>query len=393
MGNIIELEQSCIEVEDRQSNLKNVQEVLLRLKPEHPVYLFNQDQLIRQFSIFQLGFKGRVAYAVKANSRMRVLRTLIGQGVRDFDVASIAEIRRLKSIDPQLQLHFNNPVKPLSSIVAAWHEYGVRSFSLDDHSELEKIISACDRPEELLLSVRFSLPRHRAAYDFGAKFGATPNQAARLLSDIHAVGARAALTFHPGSQCTDFKEYSRYIHASADIAARANVDLAQINVGGGFPEYYGNTVAQPHSDYFRVIQQSLDGAFCGKPPPVMCEPGRSMVASCISLLVQVIHVREASRTVFINDGVYGGLQEQSLADFRLPLHIWRAAKCVEAGRIPYTVFGPTCDPGDRLPRTLDLPSNIQTGDYLQFGLMGAYGSETATNFNGFDSQRYVNVMQ
>jgi len=127
----------------------------------------------------------------------------------------------------------------------------------------------------------------------------------------------------------------------------------------------------------------------------MCKPGRAMIASCISLLVQVIHVREGegSRTAFINDGVYGGLQEQNMADFRLPIHVWRKAKRVKTHRVPYTVFGPTCDPSDRLPRALDLPLDLQAGDYLEFGLVGAYGSATATTFNGFDSQQYVNVRE
>ncbi len=370
---------------------KNVQEVLQRLKPEQPVYLFNRDQLIQQALVFQSDFPGKVAYAVKANTRNRVLRTLIQQNIRDFDVASITEIKRLQAISTGLRLHFNNPVKPRAAIESAWYEYGVRSFALDDDNELRKIIRVCKYPERLLLSVRFKLPRHQAAYDFGAKFGATPAQAVRLLADIHAAGAKAALIFHPGSQCTDPNEYSRYIHTAAEIACAANVELAQINVGGGFPEYYANTIAEPRSHYFKVIGQSLDKAFKGSPPPVMCEPGRAMIAACISLLVQVIHVREGSRIAFINDGVYGGLQEQNLADLCLPTHAWRNARRVESDRVAYTIFGPTCDPSDRLPRTLVLPVDLQAGDYLEFGLAGAYGSATATMFNGFESQHYVNV--
>jgi ornithine decarboxylase len=374
---------------------KNVREVLQRLKPEQPVYLFNRDYLVKQSLAIQAGFPGKVAYAVKANARNRVLRTLVEHGIRDFDVASVAEIRRLMAISPNLNLHFNNPVKSRAAIEVALLEYGVRSFALDDSKELEKIISVCEHPEQLLLSVRFKLLRHQAAYNFGSKFGATPKQAARLLRDIQATGAQAALTFHPGSQCTDPDEYRRYIHAAADITSAANVVLAQLNVGGGFPEYYVNTCAEPRLHYFDVIQQSLGDAFEGSAPPVMCEPGRAMIASCISLLVQVIHVREGegSRTAFINDGVYGGLQEQNMADFRLPIHVWRKAKRVETHRVPYTVFGPTCDPSDRLPRTLDLPLDLKAGDYLEFGLVGAYGSATATTFNGFDSQQYVNVRE
>ena len=66
---------------------------------------------------------------------------------------------------------------------------------------------------------------------------------------------------------------------------------------------------------------------------------------------------------------------------------------IRTPRLPFTIFGPTCDPSDCLPRALDLPGDIRAGDYLEFGLAGAYGSATATRFNGFDSQYYVNVRE
>jgi len=372
---------------------KNVQDVLQRLKPEQPVYLFNREHLIQRAVTFQAGFPGRVAYAVKANTRNRVLGALVEHGIHDFDVASVAEIRRLKAIDPGARLYFNNPVKPRAAIERAFREYGVRSFALDDGAELEKILTCCGNTKASLLSVRFKLPHFKAAYDFGGKFGATPKQAAKLLVDIHKAGMQAALTFHPGSQCMDANEYRRYIHAAANIAATAKVEIKQLNVGGGFPEYYANTLVAPREHYFDVIRQSLSDAFKGNLPLVMCEPGRAMIASSISLVVQVIHVRKTSRTAFINDGIYGGLQEQSLVDLCLPMRVWRDAKCLKSDRVPYTVFGPTCDPSDRLPRTLDLPADLRAGDYLQFSLAGAYGSATATTFNGFESQQYINVRE
>ncbi len=391
MGTVIKLEQSRTRSFNGQGVFKDSQHVLQQLKPDQPVYLFNREQLMRTALGFQNEFPGRVAYAVKANMRKRVLHTLIEQGIREFDVASLAEIRRLTDINPQLHLHFNNPVKSRDAIKSAFGEYGVRSFVLDDGEELNKILGACVQTQSLMLSVRFSLPDHQAAYDFGAKFGATPERAAKLLKRIQASGARAALTFHPGSQCTDANEYRRYIFEAAQIASTAGVELTQLNVGGGFPEYYSNVIAKPRQHYFQVIRQAIDDAFSGRAPDIMCEPGRAMIASCISLVVKVIHVREGKRTVFINDGVYGGLQEQSLADLKLPIRVWRDAKCVKRRCVPHTVFGPTCDPSDRLPRALELPADIRAGDYLEFGLAGAYGSATATTFNGFESLHYVNV--
>ena len=391
MGNVLSYQSGRAASSGMPDEFCNTQHVLQRLKPENPVYLFKRRHLAKRALNFQVAFPGRVSYAVKANTRSRVLRTLIKQGIVDFDVASIAEIRRLMALDSSLRLHFNNPVKADASIKSAYRDYRVRSFALDDARELEKILQSCVDPAQLMLSVRFKLGQHQAAFDFGSKFGATPVQAAELLKSIHKAGAKAALTFHPGSQCTDPNEYRRYIFAAAQISARAKVSLAQLNVGGGFPEYYANTSLAPRDQYFKTIKRAVHEAFSGRVPELICEPGRAMVASSISLLCRVIHVREEARIVFINDGVYGGLQEQNLTDFSLPIKIWRNESQLINDHTAYTVFGPTCDPSDRLPRELKLPVDLRTGDYLEFALVGSYGSATATTFNGFDSQHYVNI--
>ncbi len=371
----------------------DTQAVLSQLAPQRPVYLFDRKQLLVSASNFQSGFPGHLSYAVKANTRNRVLRTLIEQGVKHFDVASLSEISSLSRLSGELSLHYNNPIKPRASIAQAYHDFGLRSFALDDARELQKILEVCSEPEQLLLSVRFKLESHHAAYDFGAKFGATPARAVQLLKMIRRSGANAALTFHPGSQCVEPLEYRRYIYAAAEISSQAGVVLAQLNVGGGFPEYYSNTNAPPRMAYFSVIEQAHQTAFGNHAPVLMSEPGRAMVARSASLVCQVIHVRHAQRTVFINDGIYGGLQEQCLADLALPLRVWRAGRLLDQPAVSYAVFGPTCDPVDRLPRALRLPKAIHEGDYIEFGLMGAYGSATSTRFNGFDSCEYINVAQ
>ena len=371
---------------------KDTMEVLRKLKPQHPVYLFDQARLVENMQGFQAAFPGIVSYAVKANTRKRVLSTLIEQGLANFDVASISEIKTLRMLGGvDVQLHYNNPVKPKADIALAYAAHSVRSFALDDILELEKILSVCANPEQLTLSVRFKIDSHCSAYDFGSKFGADMRSAADLLRRIKRSGASPALTFHPGSQCVRAEEYHRYIQAAADIAKQAGVALALLNVGGGFPEYYTNTTAEPRRHYFNVIRQAHAAAFADSRPPLMCEPGRAMVAGSTSLLCRVIHVRRTQAVAFINDGIYGGLQEQSLVDLGLPLRCWREGRIVRNALRPYTVFGPTCDPIDRLPRTLKLPVDICEGDYLQFALMGAYGSATSTRFNGFDSGDYINV--
>lgn len=67
-----------------------------------------------------------------------MLRTLVAAGISHFDVASLPEIRRVLNLHPRARLHFNNPVKAEEAIAEAYLQHGVRSFALDEFSELEK---------------------------------------------------------------------------------------------------------------------------------------------------------------------------------------------------------------------------------------------------------------
>tara|TARA_R110002110_G_scaffold415765_3_gene655328 strand:+ start:98169 stop:99329 length:1161 start_codon:yes stop_codon:yes gene_type:complete len=367
-------------------------DVLARLQPAEPLYLFCRQALAERAQQFLTQFCGKVSYAVKANPEPRVLRTLLSAGITHFDVASISEIASVHALAPGARLHFNNPVKARAAVKEAYQRYGVRSYALDEQSELEKILQATDSDPEVMYSVRFKLAHQNASYDFGSKFGCHPREAVALLRAINRAGARAALTFHPGSQCTDPAAYSRYLKVAADIMAEAQVPIAQINVGGGFPEYYRNTAAPSLVDYFDHLRQARDHSF-SEPVPLMCEPGRAMVAPSTSLLVSVVHVRQDQQTVFINDGLYGGMQEQSLVDLQLPARVWRQGMPYTGNPQHYRIFGPTCDPVDRLPRDIALPGALVEGDIIEFGLLGAYGSATATAFNGFGSGTYCNVQR
>ena len=375
---------------DREPVFRNAPDVIRRVKPAEPVYLFSEARLRARALRFQRGFPGAVGYAVKANPEERVIRALVDQGICHFDVASIGEVEALASRHPRAQLHFNNPVKPLEAIEAAWRRFGVRSFALDERAELVKIRQATRHDPAVIYSVRFKLPHEGACYDFGSKFGAAPDYAARLLAGVAAVGARPALTFHPGSQCLDPSMYAKYLRTAAEIAQAAGVEPVQINVGGGFPEQYGGAAIPSLEHYFSAIGASARACF-RRPPLLLCEPGRGMAADSVSLLARIIHVREDNRTVFLNDGVYGGMQEQALIDLDLPVRVWREGRLLRGRTRVCRLFGPTCDPTDRLRAEVPLAGPVQTGDYLEFGLLGAYASATATAFNGFRSTVYYNV--
>lgn len=364
-------------------------DVLCAHRPQHPVLCFSEDILRAQLEKFLLGFPGEVSYAVKANDNAQVLSALAAAGLKVFDVASLEEMARVRAQAADAVFHYHNPVKSRFEIETAYRRFGVRQFAFDDAGELAKLIDLC-KPEETTLMVRFRLEGGQAVHDFSSKFGATQTEAVTLLRAAHAAGFSAGLTFHPGSQCFDPNAYPYHIAAAAQIALAAGVDLASLNIGGGFPSAYANEELAPLDVYFDAIAVGAQVHFKGRVPPLACEPGRALVAPCMSLLVAVKHVRPDTAEVFLQDGIYGTLMEFSQTSMRPAVRLLRnGTQCLAPS--PFQIYGPTCDPLDRLPGTYDLPSDIQEGDYLEFATMGAYSTATTTRFNGYGDVKIVPV--
>ncbi|MEM8647542.1 MAG: type III PLP-dependent enzyme, partial [Pseudomonadota bacterium] len=213
-----------------------------------------------------------------------------------------------------------------------------------------------------------------------------------LLRAAHDAGFACALTFHPGSQCFNPEAYSEHIAAAAKISLAAGVELMSLNVGGGFPAAYAKNELPALETYFETIGNAADLHFKGKAPPLACEPGRAMVGSCMSLLVAVKHVRPQTGEVFLQDGIYGTLMEFSQTSLRPAVRLLRnGTECLPPAS--FQIYGPTCDPLDRLPGEYDLPGDIREGDYLEFATMGAYSTATATRFNGYGDVKIVPVRE
>ncbi|MFV0514221.1 MAG: type III PLP-dependent enzyme [Jhaorihella sp.] len=361
---------------------------LARTRPDHPVLYLSPACLQATAQRFLAGFPGLVSYAVKANDRAEVLANLAAAGVGAFDVASPVEMRAVRAASPGAVLHYNNPVRSAAE-VAAGITAGVASWSVDEAGELDKL-SAVPRDREI--AVRFALPVKGGAYDFGTKFGATPEDAAGLLRRVAAAGWTPALCFHPGTQCEDAQAWARYVEAAARIAERAELRIARLNVGGGFAaDRHGTPPNLEH--VFAVIGAATRRAFGADAPELVCEPGRAMVAEAFTLATRVKAMRAGGATVFLNDGIYGGLTD--LRDMGLIRRI-RAVGPDGAARRglprPRVVFGPTCDSLDRLPDGLPLPEDVRAGDYVLFDGMGAYSVAMSTRFNGYGLVDVVTVL-
>ena len=368
----------------------NPSELLRTQQPENPVMFFSPAVLQATAKVFIEGFPGFVTYAVKSNPDEMVIQNLVAAGIRGFDVASPHEIAMVGRLAPGAALHYNNPVRSRSEIAFAV-AHGVKSYSVDSHSELAKLaeqvpVEGCE------ISVRFKLPVAGAAYNFGAKFGATVELAAELLAEVARLGYIPSLTFHPGTQCTDPMAWDSYIRAAADICRVSGVKARRLNVGGGFPSHRLNDVV-PHLDaIFALIDRVSTEAFGADRPQLVCEPGRGLVAESMTLAARIKAIRDDNH-VFLNDGVYGGMTELPMigiidrAEVISPDGIRRSGE----GR-DRTCFGPTCDSVDRLPGELTMPSDAEEGDYLVLHGMGAYSTATNTRFNGFGEMTIATVL-
>lgn len=355
---------------------------LAQQAPDAPILFFAPSVLQDTARRFQSAFDGLVTYAVKANDRPEILSNLVAAGISTFDVASPAEMRAVRAACGHAVLHYNNPVRSAAEVQAGI-EAGVASWSVDDPAELAKLENV---PRTSEVAVRFALPIKGAAYDFGAKFGATPDLAAQLLRKVAEKGFTPSLCFHPGTQCNDPEAWGSYVTQAARIAAMAGVRLSRLNIGGGFAADRGFETPD-HGAVFATVKAALASAFADHPPKLLCEPGRAMVAGSCVLATRIKAMRDAGEVVFLNDGIYGGLPD--LRDMGLSgLVQVLGPKGMRSGGVkPRIVFGPTCDSLDRLPDGLPLPDDAAVGDYVMFGGMGAYSIAMSTAFNGYGVQQ------
>lgn len=361
--------------------------IIRDLAPEDPVMVFAPSVLDRLARIYIEGFPGMVTYAVKSNPDDAVIRTLVKAGIKGFDVASPHEIDLITRLAPGAARHYHNPVRSRAEIAHAVAA-GIISWSVDSHSELDKLLQAVPA-KGCEISARFKLPVLGAAYDFGSKFGATPEMATELLVKAAQHGFTPSLTFHPGTQCTDPAAWDAYIRTAAEICSAAGVKAHRLNVGGGFPSHRVVGIEPDRDAIFALIDRVTGEAFGADRPALVCEPGRGLCADAFALITRVKSLRDG-QSVFLNDGVYGGLSELPLVGNIDRVQVLAPDGTARQGQ-PHSrmIFGPTCDSVDRLPGEIALPEDLAEGDYIVFQGAGAYSTVTTTRFNGFGQMSHL----
>ena len=350
--------------------------------PERPVALVRPRSVSVAARWFQDNLKADVFYAVKANPSRWVIETLVDAGVTAFDVASIAEIELVRSVSPTARLAFMHPVKSRAAIARAYFDHGVKTFSLDCHEELTKIVEATDGAADLNLVVRMAVSADGAAYTLSGKFGVSSDQApALLMATRQAVkDGLMGVSFHVGSQCMRPSAYEAAMAQVGRSIARAGVFVDIVDVGGGFPSVYPGMVPPDMSEYADAIHRGFNEMPVSETTELWCEPGRALVAESSSILARV-DLRKGD-ALYLNDGSYGSLFDATHSRWPFPTKLVRDGSSSSELK-PFRFYGPTCDSIDHMPGPFWLPADVQEGDFIEIGMLGAYGVAMTTGFNGY----------
>ena len=311
---------------------------------------------------------------------------MVQNGLRHFDVASLGEIELVAKNCPYARMYFMHPVKSRMAITKAYFDYGIRDFVFDSIEEFQKILEATNFAKDLNLIVRVAVENKKSVIQLSSKFGALPHKASFLLKKARPLVKKLGVSFHVGSQCMEPEAYADAIKTTGKIIASAKVAVDIIDVGGGFPCKYPDLTPPSLENYIAAIKKAFKQIPNHHKMELWCEPGRALVAESVSYVVKV-ELRKKNY-LYINDGTFGSLYDAgNNIDFVFPTTM--IGRKSNKPLRPFSFYGPTCDSADFMKGPFWLPSDINEGDYIEIGMLGAYGSAMRTGFNGFNSSQTV----
>ncbi|HVU23978.1 MAG TPA: type III PLP-dependent enzyme [Opitutus sp.] len=373
---------------------------LQQLAREHgtPLFVVDHDALRKVYRKFRRHLpRIQVYYAVKANPDPAIVRTLFEEGA-SFDVASMPEfmivhenIKDLPAAARQQwiwdKIIYANPTKPTETLEELNQYKPLVTF--DNLEEIEKIRKHAPSAG---LVLRLKVPNTGAMVELSSKFGASTGEAVDLILAADKMGLTVeGISFHVGSQTTNFDNYVQALTMSAAVFQEARdrgyTKMNLLDIGGGFPAPYDDTV-KPFEELAKVINTELDRLF-PKDVQILAEPGRFLAAVCGTSVAKVIGkaIRDGKTCYYINDGVYHTYSGVIFDHCKYPVKAFKKGPTSICA-----VFGPTCDALDVVSHAENLPE-LQRGDFVYSVNIGAYSHASATYFNGFPPATVVHVNQ
>jgi len=359
-----------------------------------PLLVASRSVLLRNYEALRSSLPGvEFFYAAKANPAEAILRPLCEAGA-SVDVCSYGEMQAAlrAGFTPEMMIH-THPCKTEQNLTSCYAE-GLRWFTFDNANEIPKLAR---HAQDANLLVRLAVSSSSSLINLSAKFGAFEPDAVPLMLAARDAGlAVRGMSFHVGSQCRAPEDFHLALLQARRIwnrAAIAGIELEVLDVGGGFPAPYRDSVLSLDA-YCRSLDRSLDETFGDlmhgdRPIRVIAEPGRGLVADSMSLITRVIgkSIRGGTTWYIIDDGLYGSFSGQMFDHVEYPLV---ARNADDRPLLPCVVAGPTCDSSDVVTRDQMLP-DLDIGELLLVPTMGAYTCASASNFNGLDLARIIGI--
>jgi len=374
-------------------------DVLEALALEHgtPLFVVDHDVLRRNFAEF-VEHLPRVQpyYAVKANPEPGIVRTFFEAGA-SFDVASMPEfmivhenIRDMPDGERQSwiwdKVIYANPIKDKETLRQLDTYKPLVTY--DNAAEIGKLRQYAPNAGLIL---RLEVPNTGSVVELSSKFGASPAHAVDLIAAAFDAGLVVeGLSFHVGSQCNNVQNYVLALELSASVMeeawSRGFEQVKILDIGGGFPAPYDGQV-RPLSELAVTLNSEFDRLF-GPDIDILAEPGRFLVATAATLVVEVIgkSLRNGKQCYYVNDGVYGTFSGVLFDHCQYHLNAFRSDPTSVCA-----VFGPTCDALDVISVAEQLPDDLELGDLLYSRDVGAYTTASATAFNGMPAAKVVGI--
>jgi ornithine decarboxylase len=378
-----------------------VREAMLKgLARQHgtPLFVVDHEVLRRNYARFKRCLpRVQAYYAVKANPDPAIVKTLYDAGA-SFDVASMPEFQivyeNIRSL-PEAQrqdfiwdkIIYANPIKDEQTLIELDRYKPLVTY--DNADEIHKVQRFAPHAG---LVLRIKVPNTGAMVELSSKFGAAPGEAVDLIRAAHDAGLVVeGLSFHVGSQTTNFDNYVQALAIAAELFREARLrgfeKLNLLDIGGGFPAPYDETV-RPFEELARLLNAEIKRLF-PRQIEILAEPGRFLVATAATAVVRIIGtaLRDGKRCYYVNDGVYHTFSGVIFDHCQYHLRSFKPGPTAIC-----SVFGPTCDALDTVSLAENLPE-LRMGDLLYSPRIGAYSHASSTWFNGFPPAKVLHINQ
>jgi ornithine decarboxylase len=322
------------------------------------------------------------------------LHTLYQAGA-SFDVASLAEFLLVHKLIEHLpdkarqdyiwdKIIYANPIKPRETLMALNRYKPLITY--DNGEELRKIKRYAPAAG---LVLRLRVPNTGSMVELSSKFGCDPGEAVDLIKEAFRIGMVVeAVSFHVGSQCTNFQNFVQALNMSAAVMREAKArghEIKILDIGGGFPAPYDRHV-KPFSGLARRINAEIARLFPAD-IQILAEPGRFIVATAATSVARIIGkaVCDGKTCYYIDDGVYHTFSGIIFDHCQYHLKAFKKGPTEIC-----SVFGQTCDGLDTISHFEELPE-LEIEDLVYAENIGAYSNASATWFNGFPPAQVVHV--